>query len=183
MFRRFLPIWRFPTITPRRNSQIILGLDPGLASTGYGFIGIERGRAGYLEHGVIQTSPRWTFGQRLSFLFDEICRLIKVYQPQGAGLESLYFAKKLTSAIPVAQAKGVLLLALEQNQVPVEEFSPPQLKQGLTGSGRAEKEQVWEMVRMILGLAELPGPDHATDALAAAICFYHRRQADEKGMN
>jgi crossover junction endodeoxyribonuclease RuvC len=162
--------------------KVILGLDPGLASTGYGFIRIERGRAKYLAHGVITTPPDWSPGRRLSFLFDSVGALLREHRPQKAGVESLYFAKKLTSAIPVAQAKGILLLALEQNQVEVCEFSPPQIKQGLTGSGRAEKAQVWEMVRMILGLKELPGPDHATDALAAAICCFHNSQSREKGM-
>lgn len=101
--------------------------------------------------------------------------LLKEFSPSAAGIEALFFAKNRTSAIPVAEARGVLLLALHQWEVPSFEYPPQEIKQALTGSGRAEKHQVQEMVRLLLGLTEVPNPDHASDALGAAICCYHNQ--------
>ena len=160
----------------------ILGLDPGLAHTGYGMIEVTGNKARYLTHGVIETASDSEPGERLAVIHDAVSLLLDRYRPELAGIETLYFARNRSSALPVSQARGVLLLTLHQKGVRVFESSPQEIKQALTGSGRAEKQQVWEMVRVLLGLKSLPGPDHATDALAAAICCFHLRAASARGI-
>ncbi len=161
---------------------VILGIDPGLANTGYGVIQISGGRTKYLIHGVIETASKMNLGERLSLIYDAVSDLIRHFSPESAGIENLYFAKNRTSAIPVAQARGILLLSLFQNGVTAYEFPPQEIKQALTGNGRASKEQVQEMVRVMLGLKEIPKPDHASDALAVAICCYHSSTAIKRGV-
>ena len=107
---------------------------------------------------------------------------MKEYKPDQSGIESLYFAKNVKSAIPVAQARGVILLLLENNKVPAFEFTPLVIKQAITGNGRADKQQVQELVRHLLSLKEIPKPDHAADALAAAICCYNIGSSRERGL-
>lgn len=158
----------------------VLGLDPGLADTGYGVIEAGKGRIRHVAHGSIVTSPNDPTGARLEQIRDRIVEVIEHYNPRQAGVESLYFAKNITSAIPVAQARGVLLLTLRQFGVPAFEFAPQQIKSAITGTGRADKRQVQELVQMLLGLEELPKPDHAADALAAAICCFHTQDAEER---
>jgi len=160
----------------------ILGLDPGLAHTGYGIIETAGSKIRYLTHGVIETASDREPGARLLEIHDAVSRLLEEYRPERAGIESLFFARNRTSAFPVAQARGVLLMTLSRYGVAVLESSPQEIKQALTGSGRAEKKQVWEMVRVLLGMKVLPGPDHATDALAAAICCYHYQAAVARGI-
>lgn len=147
----------------------VIGIDPGLASTGYGVVRAARGRHTWIEHGVITTPPHATPGSRLAMIADRLREILLEYKPECAGVESLYFTKNITSAIPVAQARGVVLLLLEQHGVPAEEYTPQVIKQAVVGAGQADKNQVGEMVRIILGLRETPRPDHAADALAAAI--------------
>jgi crossover junction endodeoxyribonuclease RuvC len=160
---------------------IVLGIDPGLAQTGYGVIAAEPSRYRYIDHGTIATKPDVEgYGRRLSAIFDELSEVIARYAPAAAGVELLYFAKNSTSAIPVAQARGVILLALHRAGVPTFEFPPQEIKQAITGSGRADKGQVQELVRVLLGLTHIPKPDHAADALAAAICSYHHFSARER---
>jgi crossover junction endodeoxyribonuclease RuvC len=151
----------------------ILGVDPGLAHTGWGVIDSSGGRYRLLAHGVITTTPQEHPGARLDRLYREIVTLLERYGPTEAGVENLYFAKNATSAIPVAQARGVVLLALERAGVRAAEYTPQAIKQAIVGQGRAEKAQVQELLRVILGIAEVPAPDHAADALAAAICHVH----------
>jgi crossover junction endodeoxyribonuclease RuvC len=153
--------------------SLILGIDPGLAHTGWGVVDAREGRYRLVAHGVITTEPHDTPGVRLSHLYDEIEKLLSRYDPPEAGVENLYFAKNATSAIPVAQARGVVLLALERHGVHADEYTPQVIKQAIVGQGRAEKTQVQELLRMLLGLHEVPAPDHAADALAAAICHLH----------
>ena len=148
----------------------ILGIDPGLADTGIGVIGIEGSNYRHLHHHCIRTASSDTPGTRLSQIFEALLSVIDSYQPEGAGVESLFFARNSTSALPVAQARGVILLALHQRGVPAVEYTPQAIKQALVGYGRADKQQVQQMVRVVLGLHEVPRPDHAADALAAAIC-------------
>lgn len=162
--------------------RCILGLDPGLAATGYGLIGIAGGKTRYLAHGVIKTASEATPGERLAVIHDAVLLLLEQYKPEKAGIETLYFAKNRSSALPVAQARGVLLFTLQKKGVAVLECTPQEIKQALTGSGRAAKEQVGEMVRLLLGLKEVPGPDHAADALAAAICCFHLEPAAARGI-
>ncbi|MBI9100781.1 MAG: crossover junction endodeoxyribonuclease RuvC [Spirochaetales bacterium] len=161
---------------------VILGIDPGLANTGYGIIRAARGKVSYLSHGVIETASGLSLGIRLNLIYDAVSQLIDEYKPEIAGMEDLYFAKNRSSAIPVAQAKGIMLLALYRKGVATFEYSPPAIKLAMTGSGRATKDQVQEMVRIMLGLKEVPGPDHASDALSAAICCYHNYSASVRGV-
>jgi crossover junction endodeoxyribonuclease RuvC len=151
----------------------ILGIDPGLAHTGYGIIQIHKGKYRYLAHGVITTPASESTGRRLSTVYRTLCELIEEYRPTEAGIEALFFARNITSALPVAQAKGVILLALEERNIPCREYPPQAIKQAVVGRGRADKRQVQELVRILLGMNNLEVPDHASDALGAAICHYH----------
>jgi Holliday junction resolvasome, endonuclease subunit len=123
-----------------------------------------------LCHGCLTTDKDEDTGARLLSLFSRIADLIEEWEPAAASMESLYFWRNVSSALPVAEAKGVIRLAFARAGVPLAEYSPTAIKQAVTGSARAEKDQVQEMVRIILGLRDAPKPDHAADALAAAIC-------------
>ena len=156
---------------PRR----ILGIDPGLASTGWGVIDDIDGDIKYIDHGVIITkadSPRCC---RLFFILQCIRAIIEKYNPMEAALETLYFGKNVTSAIPVAEARGVISACIAEKAIPLHEFTPNTIKAGVTGSVKADKKQVQEMVRIILELEKIPKPDHAADALAAAICAANKK--------
>ena len=151
----------------------VLGIDPGLANTGWGIIDADGSRLRHVSHGSITTSPKQLNGRRLLAIRLEILDIIQKYEPEIAGIESIYFAKNQTSAIPVAQAMGVVLVTCEEQNLRVEAFSPPMIKQAVAGVGRADKAQMQELLRLILGLKDTPKPDHAADALAAAICRYN----------
>lgn len=148
----------------------IIGIDPGLASVGYGILESSGGRLRYLGHGCIVTSKEAETGKRLLTIFSAIADLIDEWAPGAAAMESLYFWKNVSSALPVSEAKGVIRLAFARASVDLVEYSPTAIKQAVSGSARAEKDQVQEMVRLFLGLESIPKPDHASDALAAAIC-------------
>ncbi|HNY17106.1 MAG TPA: crossover junction endodeoxyribonuclease RuvC [Treponemataceae bacterium] len=149
--------------------RIVLGIDPGLASTGYGIVAASGNRISYVTHGVIETSPKTARPERLLAIFREISAVIERYAPTEAGMETLYFAKNVTSAMAVAEARGVVTLALALHGIALGEYTPHGIKQAVVGVARAEKAQVQESVRILLGLPEIPKPDHAADALAAAI--------------
>lgn len=159
---------------------VVLGIDPGLASTGYGVIEVVPNRFRHLGHGVISTEAGTPLGERLGKLYDELREIIAEYRPSGAGVEAIYFAQNAKSVIPVAEARGIVLLALTQAGVTPGEYPPQEIKQAVVGQGRAEKEQVQEVVRLLLGLPERPSPDHASDALAAAICHAHHAAFSER---
>ena len=148
----------------------VLGIDPGLAATGWGVVEVEGSKFKSLDYGFIKTESTCGSGKRLMIIYDRIREIIDQYHPDKASVEDIFFAKNKLSAIPVAQAKGVILLAMESKNLETFVFTPLQIKQALTGNGRAEKNQVQEMVKLILGLQEKIKPDHAADALAAAIC-------------
>ena len=156
---------------------LVLGIDPGLASTGYGIIDAADSRMRWIDHGVIRTPSSERPGRRLARIASHLRELIGGYQLEMAGIESLYFTRNVSSAIPVAQARGVVLLVLEEAGIPAEEFTPQIIKQAVVGAGQAEKEQVAQMVRVVLGLGEAPRPDHAADALAAAITRWNTSEA------
>lgn len=156
---------------------LVLGIDPGLAATGYGVVRAEHGRFTWIEHGVIRTRAQDRPGHRLNTIAEELGALIERLHPEIAGVESLFFTKNISSAIPVAQARGVVLLTLEQHGIAAEEYTPQVIKQAVVGGGQADKEQVTHMVRIILGLGEAPRPDHAADALAAAITRFNLLEA------
>jgi crossover junction endodeoxyribonuclease RuvC len=145
-------------------------VDPGLASVGWGVIEGRSGKLVHLGHGCISTAAADEMAARLLFIYDELSALIEEWRPTGASMESLFFWRNVTSAIPVSEAKGVIRLAFVKAGVPLAEYSPTAIKQAVVGTSRAEKEQVQEMVRILLGLSAIPKPNHAADALAAAIC-------------
>ena len=148
----------------------ILGVDPGIAATGWGVIEAEGSKFSTIDYGFIKTLPSDSPGHRLIIIHNTLNDIIERYKPAQASIEDIFFARNKLSAIPVAQAKGVILLIMEQKSLETFVFTPLQIKQALTGNGRAEKEQVQEMVKLILGLKNKIKPDHAADALAAAIC-------------
>lgn len=158
----------------------VVGIDPGLASTGWGLVDLDGSRYRYIAHGVISTPPNTETGLRLRTIFGELQVILEKHRPDEAGVEMLYFARNATSAIPVAQARGVVYLALALADVPTFEYPPQAIKQSIVGSGRAEKHQVQELVRVLLGLTEIPRPDHSADALAAAICHLAHRPLQER---
>jgi crossover junction endodeoxyribonuclease RuvC len=151
----------------------ILGLDPGLADTGWGMILVQGSVIRHLGHGTIHTLAKLPTEQRLHLIHTELAQVIQTWAPQSAAIEALFFTKNVSSALPVAHARGVIMLSCAMAGIPVGEYTPPQIKQAVVGTGRAEKAQVQEMVRLILGLSQIPKPDHAADALAAAICHSH----------
>jgi len=153
--------------------MLILGLDPGLATTGYGFIEGDGGDIRAVAYGVITTPPGMAIGDRLAKLHGEIMALLERYRPTAAAVEELFFATNARTAIVVGEGRGVILLALAQAGVPVAEYTPLQIKQAVTGYGLADKVQVQQMVQLLLSLSDVPRPDDAADALAASICHYN----------
>jgi len=146
----------------------ILGIDPGLASTGWGVLDEADGKIKYIDHGVIVTKAGVERSCRLFFILQGVRSIIEKYQPIEAAIENLYFGKNVSSAIPVAEARGVISACFAEKNIPIHEFTPNAIKKGIAGTVSADKKQVQEMVRLILGLEEIPKPDHAADALAAA---------------
>lgn len=147
----------------------ILGIDPGTGILGFGIIDASKGKAKLVDAGVIRTSPKDDDALRLQTIFEEITSVIKDTNPTEMSVEKLFFAQNVTTAMTVSQARGVVLLAGKQAGLNIFEYTPLQIKQALTGYGRAEKQQIQEMVRVILQLKEIPKPDDCADALAAAI--------------
>ena len=150
----------------------ILGLDPGTASTGYGIIDVENGRMQLVAYGVIKTDAGEPPPQRLQIIYEELNDLLLAYRPDTAGVEEVFFGRNITTAISVGQARGVLLLALANSGITIGEYSPPRIKEAVTGYGKADKTQVQLMVRNLLDLEETPRPDDAADGLAIAIAHY-----------
>jgi crossover junction endodeoxyribonuclease RuvC len=148
----------------------VLGIDPGLANTGYGVIARRGGRFVALDGGVVQTSSSSTPELRLAALFGDIEALLAQHEPDAVALEDLYFGANARSAFAVGQARGVVLLAAGRRGLPCSSYTPQQVKQAVCGSGRAAKDQVARMVCTLLGLPDEPLPDHATDALAVGLC-------------
>lgn len=155
----------------------ILGLDPGTATTGYGMIDVaEDGRFTAVTYGVIKTSSKWEMPQRLQKIEQELQALLDEYQPEAAAVEEVFFGRNVTTAITVGQARGVLLLTLANANLPIAEYSPPKIKDAVTGYGKADKAQVQLMVRNLLDLEETPRPDDAADGLAVAITHAQYRR-------
>lgn len=159
----------------------ILGIDPGLAQTGWGVLQVESGPPKCIGHGCIGTSSGLPVGERLKSIYKAISDIAAKYSPDIAAVESIFFHTNQKTIIPVAQAKGVIILSLWESGIDFREYSPLEIKLSLTGIGRASKEQVQKFVKMILGLDEIPKPNHAADALAAAICAFHSQGAAQRG--
>lgn len=151
----------------------ILGIDPGYATIGYGIIEYDNFRFKTIAYGAVKTKPDKPFHDRLCDIFDDINTLINSYKPDCLSIEKLYFNTNTTTAIDVAQARGVILLAARRAGTRIYEYTPLQVKQSITGYGRAEKHQVMEMVKNLLQLKAVPKPDDTADALALAICHGH----------
>lgn len=152
----------------------IIGIDPGTATTGFGVIEKIGSKLKFVDAGVISTSAQKAMPDRLSEIHDGLNELIEHHKPQVIAVELLYFSSNVTTAISVGQARGVVLLAVGQHGVELAEYTPLQVKQAVTGYGRADKKQIQEMVKMILGLDGIPKPDDAADGLAIAITHSHQ---------
>lgn len=173
-YRTCIPTSTFPKVLKQTNrDRCILGIDPGLASTGYGIVISRKGRLVHVAHGHIETSAALSHPGRLLAIHTEITAIIKKYQPDEAGMETLFFSRNVSSAMGVAEARGVITLAIASAGIPLGEYTPNCIKQAVVGVTRADKRQVQESVRLLLGLTEIPRPDHAADALAAAITRIH----------
>lgn len=153
--------------------MLALGIDPGTAICGYGFVESQGSKLIPHEYGVITTSAKAPMQERLLKIYDSLEDMINKYQPDVMGIEQLFFNRNVDTAIPVGQARGVILLAAAKNNLPLMERTPLQVKQSVTGYGKATKEQVIYMVTKILHLPKPPKPDDAADALAVAICTTH----------
>ena len=158
--------------------MIIIGIDPGTASTGYGVIetfhdgGLKNKKSfKCLDYGMIKTLPSVAPSERLKKINNDLSKLIKKHKPEILAVESLYFFRNLKTAIPVSQAKGVILLTAAKNKIPVIEFTPLQAKMAITGYGWAEKPRVQKRIKTLLKLKEIPKPDDAADALAIAVTY------------
>jgi crossover junction endodeoxyribonuclease RuvC len=154
--------------------MIVLGIDPGTASTGYGAVEAAGSRLRALCHGVIQTRPGTPLERRLAKIHASVDELLQEHHPDAIAIEELYFGANARTAFAVGQARGVVLLAAGQRSVPSSSYTPQQVKGAVCGHGRASKEQVGTMVARLLGLRQSPWPDHAADALAVAICHLNR---------
>lgn len=161
------------------SEPITLGIDPGTARLGYGVI---RGgiRPSLIDAGVIETWPDQAMPDRLVTLHQSVRDLIAEFQPRDLAVEKLFFARNVTTAIAVGQARGVVLLAAAQDGIPVSEYSPSEIKHAIAGYGKADKPQMQEMVRLILNLTHVPQPDDAADALAVAICHSQTASYDAR---
>jgi crossover junction endodeoxyribonuclease RuvC len=149
---------------------IVLGIDPGLANTGYGVVARRDGRLLALDGGVIETSAEFAPERRLVEIHAAVDALLDEHQPDAVALEELYFGQNVRTAFAVGQARGVVLLAAGQHGVACTSYTPQKVKNAVCGNGRAQKDQVGRMVQVLLGLSAQPRPDHAADALAVALC-------------
>jgi crossover junction endodeoxyribonuclease RuvC len=154
---------------------VTLGIDPGTAILGYGVVKGDSDPE-VVTYGVIRTDNSMTPEKRLQRLYDAVSRLIAEHLPDAVAVEQLFFSKNVTTALPVMQARGVVLLAAASADLPVSEYRPIEVKQAITGYGRADKAQMQEMVRILLRLETIPQPDDAADALAIAICHVHSQR-------
>lgn len=155
--------------------MIILGIDPGTATTGYGIIknktdGKNKKSLSLIDYGTITTNKSSSAEKRLKIINDELNGLIKKHRPDILAIENIFFFKNLKTVVAVSQSKGVILLAAANKKIPIYEFTPLEVKMTITGYGRAEKKQIQEMVKILLNLKEVPKPDDAADALAVAVC-------------
>ncbi len=153
--------------------MLVLGLDPGLATTGYGLIESRGQQLEAVDYGVFRTPPGVPNPERLEMVHDHLDDLLARFSPDVAAVEELFFSTNARTAMLVGQARGVLLLTLAQAHLQILEYTPMQIKQAVTGYGGADKNQIQQMVRLLLDLPELPRPDDAADALAVAICHHH----------
>lgn len=151
----------------------IIGIDPGYAIVGFGIIEYNRASFSTVQYGAITTPADMDFNSRLKVIYDDLCSVLDSFKPDFLAIEKLYFTSNQKTAIAVAEARGVTLLAARQRDIPIYEYTPLQVKQSVTGYGKAIKKQVQEMTKRILSLPEIPKPDDTADALAIAVCHAH----------
>lgn len=156
--------------------MIILGLDPGTATTGYGIVQVHNRGIRGICYGVITTPAHMEMSKRLKIIFEDLGDIITRFKPDEVAIEKIFFGTNVTTAITVSQARGILLLQAENFGLTIAEYTPIEVKKALVGTGKAEKKQVQYMVQSFLGLKEIPKPDDAADALAIAICHAHSRK-------
>jgi crossover junction endodeoxyribonuclease RuvC len=154
--------------------MMVIGIDPGTATTGFGLVQEEEdGSLKVIDYGAIQTPPGIAMPERLLSLYERLKEILLLHRPESGAVEKLFFQRNVTTAISVGQARGVALLALAQMKLPVMEYTPLEIKQAVAGFGGAGKMQVQQMVRALLKMEDIPRPDDAADALAVAICHLH----------
>lgn len=174
VMRNILPV------AEERSDLRILGIDPGLAIVGFGFIDKTGNKLTPVQYGSIQTEAHTPEEERLLHVYEGMVQLIDRYKPDMVAIEKLFFSRNVTTALPVAQARGVLILAAVQKGLPVSEYTPMMVKQAVVGYGKAEKKQVQEMVKLLLKLSAVPKPDDVADALAVAVCHAHSVSLNSK---
>lgn len=156
--------------------MLVIGIDPGTATTGYGIIEEnEKKEIRVVTYGIIKTEANLLAEKRLLEIHEQLNEILLLHRPDCGAVEKLFFQRNITTAIAVGQARGVILLSLAMRNLPVAEYTPNEIKQSVTGYGSAGKKQVQEMIRTVLNLKEIPKPDDAADALAIALCHLHSR--------
>jgi crossover junction endodeoxyribonuclease RuvC len=153
--------------------MIVIGIDPGIARVGYGVITVRNRKPEPVCYGCIESEKDTSPSARLLHIYSQVTALVEKYPPAHIAVEKLFFSKNITSAMSVSEARGVILLLAGQQEIPVTEYTPNQVKQAITGSGRADKRQMQEMIQRLLRLPEIPKPDDAADALSIALCHIH----------
>jgi crossover junction endodeoxyribonuclease RuvC len=153
--------------------MLVVGIDPGTATTGYGLVAETDSGISVVDYGVITTPAGERPELRLALLYEKLNAILLLHRPESGAVEKLFFQRNVTTAISVGQARGVIMLALAQHHVSIGEYTPLEVKQAVTGYGGADKQQVQLMVKALLNLQEVPRPDDAADALAVAICHLH----------
>ena len=162
--------------------MITLGIDPGLATVGFGVVGSDVRGHRAIEYGTVLTKPGLLLEERLELIYDGVYQLAARHSPDAAAVEELFFSRNVTTGITVAHARGVILLALQRARIPIYEYTPLQIKQAVVGYGRADKRQMMYMTRVMLGMDEIPRPDDAADALAVAITHANSCRAYDAGV-
>lgn len=160
--------------------MLSLGIDPGTAIVGYGFVReLQDGSLQAVDYGVIRSAASDPMPVRLAVIYDSLQALVEKFKPDSVGVEELFFARNVTTAITVAQARGVILLAMQKANIPIYEYKPNMIKQSISGYGGADKAQMQEMVRLLLNLETIPRPDDAADGLAVAITNINMSRMNE----
>lgn len=155
---------------------LIIGIDPGLAATGFGIIEQKEQILKVIDYGCIKTNTDQKMQERLGIIFNGILKILEKYSPREAAVEEVFFQKNPKSIISLSHARGVILLAFEEKKIPVSEYSPLEIKSSICGYGRADKQQVQKMVKTILNLEKIPTPNHAADAISIAVCHSNSRK-------
>ena len=158
------------------NRLLVLGVDSGLANTGYGFVRAVNSKFEMVDKGNIKTTAKTPSPERLKVISDALDGLVEQYQPQALAIEELFFSKNVTSALAVGEARGIAKLVAANNGIPVFDYKPTEIKMAIVGYGAATKRQIQEMIKVVLNLDFIPQPDHAADALALAMCHLRSRK-------